>query len=162
MAGRAELVRLAPAGRASAFRRYRKGNTWLYRRNYPKDIAAVFGSQASKQSLNTSDVRTARVRAAEVNARYEAQVQRVLSGAEQATQAAPESIGWEGASIAAVARRPATLEHSRQVPFERGQPKPTVAVGALGRRYLLRRQGFADTDACWQWLTDYIVHRRPP
>ena len=48
---------------------YLKGHTWLYRRNWPKDVALVLGQQALKQSLKTRDISTARVRAAEVNAR---------------------------------------------------------------------------------------------
>ncbi|MDU9004281.1 DUF6538 domain-containing protein [Sedimentitalea todarodis] len=119
---------------------YRKGNTWLFRRNYPKDIAAVLGSAALKQSLKTSDVRTARVRAAAVNARYEAQVQQVVSGAEAIALAASEPTAWEGASSHALARLRATLEHSQHVPFERVAPKPPVRVAEVGRRYLLRRQ----------------------
>ena len=50
---------------------YLKGQTWLYRRNYPKEVAAVLGQQALKQSLKTSDAKVARKRAAEVNARYD-------------------------------------------------------------------------------------------
>ena len=60
---------------------YLKGQTWLYRRNYPKEVAAVLGHQALKQSLKTSDAKVARQRAAEVNVRYEGTVQQVLSGA---------------------------------------------------------------------------------
>jgi hypothetical protein len=48
---------------------YLKGQTWLYRRNYPKDVAALLGQQALKQSLKTSDAKVARQRAAEVNTR---------------------------------------------------------------------------------------------
>ena len=32
---------------------YLKGQTWLYRRNYPKDVAALLGQKALKQSLKT-------------------------------------------------------------------------------------------------------------
>jgi hypothetical protein len=60
---------------------YLKGQTWLYRRNYPTEVAAVLGRRALKRSLKTSDVKTAKVRAAEVNAQYEATVQQVLEGA---------------------------------------------------------------------------------
>jgi hypothetical protein len=34
---------------------YLKDQTWLYRRNYPVDVALVLGSAALKQSLKTSD-----------------------------------------------------------------------------------------------------------
>ncbi|MEY3003728.1 MAG: hypothetical protein RLZZ491_904, partial [Pseudomonadota bacterium] len=49
---------------------YLKQQTWLYRRNYPKDLQGVLG-QAFKQSLKTGDARVAKARAAEVNAKYE-------------------------------------------------------------------------------------------
>jgi hypothetical protein len=49
---------------------YLKQQTWLYRRNYPKALQPVLG-QAYKQSLKTGDVRLAKVRAVEVNAKYE-------------------------------------------------------------------------------------------
>ncbi len=56
---------------------YLKGQTWLYRRNYPKEVAATLGRQALKQSLKTSDAKVARQRAAEVNIRYEDTVEQV-------------------------------------------------------------------------------------
>ena len=38
--------------------------------------------------------------------------------------------------------------------------------GGLSRRaaenLAARAQGFADADAYWQWLADYVVNRRPP
>jgi len=70
---------------------YLKGHTWLYRRNYPRDVAVVLGSQALKQSLRTGDIATARQRASEVNARYEATVTQVLQGA---TLVATGASGW--------------------------------------------------------------------
>lgn len=45
---------------------YLKGQTWLYRRNYPVDVAPVLGVRALKQSLKTGDVKLARSRAVEV------------------------------------------------------------------------------------------------
>ncbi len=69
---------------------YLKGHTWLFRRNYPVDVALALGAQALKQSLKTSDPGTARVRAAEVNARFETLVEQVRSQAEDALSA-PES-----------------------------------------------------------------------
>jgi Domain of unknown function (DUF6538) len=59
---------------------YLKGQTWLYRRNYPKEVAALLGQQALKQSLKTSDAKVARLRAAEVNAKYEDTLQCPSSG----------------------------------------------------------------------------------
>ncbi len=69
---------------------YLKGHTWLFRRNYPVDVALALGAQALKQSLKTSDPGTARVRAAEVNAQFETLVDQVRSQAEEALSA-PES-----------------------------------------------------------------------
>jgi hypothetical protein len=58
---------------------YLKQQTWLYRRNYPKDLQGVLG-QAFKQSLKTGDARVAKVRAAEVNAKYEEIVAKAKAG----------------------------------------------------------------------------------
>ncbi|WP_264212595.1 DUF6538 domain-containing protein [Leisingera thetidis] len=97
---------------------YLKGHTWLYRRNYPKDVAVVLGQQALKQSLKTRDTSTARVRAAEINARYETLVARIRSEAEDALSA-PESRvnapGWVAKPETALDRLRATLEHSGTV-----------------------------------------------
>ena len=74
---------------------YLKGQAWLYRRNYPKEVAAVLGQQALKQSLKTSDAKVARKRAAEVNARYDETVEQVLSGASSLPQRATTGTpGW--------------------------------------------------------------------
>ncbi|NGM47921.1 tyrosine-type recombinase/integrase [Rhodobacter sp. SGA-6-6] len=58
---------------------YLKQQTWLYRRNYPKELQAVLG-QAMKQSLKTGDARVARARAAEVNAKYEEVITKAKAG----------------------------------------------------------------------------------
>ena len=58
---------------------YLKQQTWLYRRNYPKELQAVLG-QALKQSLKTGDARVAKARAAEVNAKYEEIVAKAKAG----------------------------------------------------------------------------------
>ena len=50
---------------------YLKDQTWMFRRNYPADVRFILGSQALKQSLRTSDPKTARTRASEVNARFD-------------------------------------------------------------------------------------------
>ena len=44
---------------------YLKDQTWLYRRNYPKDVALVLGKPALKRSLKTGDPKTAAGRAAD-------------------------------------------------------------------------------------------------
>ena len=58
---------------------YQKQQTWLYRRNYPKELQPVLG-QALKQSLKTGDARVAKARAAEVNAKYEEIVSKARQG----------------------------------------------------------------------------------
>lgn len=58
---------------------YLKQQTWLYRRNYPKELQAVLG-QALKQSLKTGDARVAKARAAEVNAKYEEIITKAKAG----------------------------------------------------------------------------------
>ena len=45
---------------------YKRHNTWIYRRTYPKHLQETLGS-ALKQSLKTSDAREAKVRVAELN-----------------------------------------------------------------------------------------------
>ncbi len=69
---------------------YLKGHTWLYRCNYPVDVALALGAQALKQSLKTRDRNTARVRAAEVSTRFVTLVEQVRSQAEE-TLSAPEN-----------------------------------------------------------------------
>lgn len=125
---------------------YLKGHTWLYRRNYPVDVALVVGSAALKQSLKTRDRPTARVRAAEVNARFEVLVDRVRSGAEEALSGplvdatAPE---WSTSPPSALDRLRATLEHSGVVParpdFLRVVAPKKTPVGDSGGVYLNRR-----------------------
>ena len=61
---------------------YLKEHTWIYRRNYPKDVRVILGIQAMKQSLKTSDPKVARTRANEVNTKYAETVERARSGAE--------------------------------------------------------------------------------
>lgn len=58
---------------------YLKQQTWLYRRNYPVEMQAVLGA-ALKQSLKTGDAKVAKVRAAEVNAKYEEIVAKAREG----------------------------------------------------------------------------------
>jgi hypothetical protein len=58
---------------------YLKQQTWLYRRNYPKELQTVLG-QAFKQSLKTGDARVAKARAAEVNAKYEEIITKAKAG----------------------------------------------------------------------------------
>lgn len=58
---------------------YLKQQTWLFRRNYPKELQGELGL-ALKQSLKTGDARVAKARAAEVNAKYEEIVTKAKQG----------------------------------------------------------------------------------
>jgi len=116
---------------------YLKGQTWLYRRNYPKDVAPFLGSRALKQSLKTGDVKTARARAAEVNAKYEELVRKVRSGAEDLlsdAETTADSSGWDAPSKAALEALRTTLEASGPISFPGKSKAPTV--GELSRTYL--------------------------
>lgn len=117
---------------------YLKQQTWLYRRNYPRDVAIVLGSQALKQSLKTSDRNVARARAAEVNARFETLVAKVRSGAAEALAGSPE---WEGDPEDALARLRSSLAHSGSVPteFSRLVTPPKIKVADVARQYLRKR-----------------------
>jgi len=121
---------------------YLKGATWLYRRNYPRDVAPFIGSVALKQSLKTGDIKTARTRAAEVNSKYEELVRRSRRGAEDVlrdTETAADASGWATPSNAALDALRATLEASGAVPFPGKKIAPTV--GELSRAYLDLRGG---------------------
>ena len=96
---------------------YLKQQTWLYRRNYPKELQGVLGA-ALKQSLKTGDARVAKSRAAEVNAKYE--------------------------EIIAKAKAGGVVEKPKPVVVEAPVFRPVVivgrvAVGELAKQYLNRR-----------------------
>lgn len=123
---------------------YLKGHTWLYRRNYPKGMAEVVGQSAMKQSLRTGDPRVARLRAAEVNARYEAMVEQFRVDAEEALSATEKTnsgSGWSDPSGDVLARLRATLEHSGGpgVEFRRIATRPKLRVSEASQSYLNRR-----------------------
>jgi len=59
---------------------YLKQQTWLYRRAYPKDVAACLGSTALKKSLKTSDPTVARKRVRELDAKFEELVEKIRAG----------------------------------------------------------------------------------
>ena len=122
---------------------YLKGQTWLYRRNYPKEVAALLGQQALKQSLKTSDAKVARQMAAEVNVRYEETVDRVLSGIlslpQRETLSDASASEWSTPSERALARLRSTLKRSEQVRYDQ-VIQPRVTVQEAARRYLVLRQ----------------------
>lgn len=96
---------------------YLKQQTWLFRRNYPKELQPVLG-QAYKQSLKTGDARVAKARAAEVNAKYEEIVAKAKAGG---VIEKPEPV-----RIVAPAFAPVTIVGK-------------VTVAELARQYLNRR-----------------------
>src|SRR6056297_3147280 len=91
---------------------YLKGHTWLYRRNYPVDVALALGSKAYKQSLKTGSASEARVRAAEVNAQFETLVSQVRSKAEVALSDTPGRTAWGDTQNSALGHLRATLAAS--------------------------------------------------
>lgn len=96
---------------------YLKQQTWLYRRNYPKDLQPILG-QAFKQSLKTGDARVAKARAAEVNAKYEEIISKAKAGG---MMEKPQPV-----RITAPAFAPVTIVGR-------------VSVGELAKQYLNRR-----------------------
>ena len=125
---------------------YLKGHTWLFRRNYPQDVAMVLGQAAMKQSLKTGDASTARVRAAETNARYETMVAQVRGRSEELLSGSGSAAlvsGWVNAPETALERLRATLEQSALVPgrseFQRVRPAKKHQIKDVGGIYLGRR-----------------------
>jgi integrase len=125
---------------------YLKDHTWLFRRHWPKDVALVLGQSVLKQSLKTRDATTARVRAAETNARFETQVAEVRAGAQtvlSATKSSASRPGWAENPTTALDHLRATLEYSgavRAAPeFQRLVVPRKVPVRDQSRAYLHRR-----------------------
>ena len=114
---------------------YLKGQTWLYRRNYPADVALILGIAALKQSLKTSDAKIARVRCSEVNGVYERKVERAREG----LQAHSSAFSWDIPSNEALARLRASLEVSGVVNFGKQKKKQSLTVSELSKTYLRRR-----------------------
>lgn len=96
---------------------YLKQQTWLFRRNYPKELQPILG-QAYRQSLKIGDARVAKARAAEVNAKYEEIVAKAKAGG---AIVKPEPV-----RIVAPAFAPVTIVGK-------------VTVSELARQYLNRR-----------------------
>ncbi|ATG49022.1 integrase [Celeribacter ethanolicus] len=125
---------------------YLQGHTWLYRRNYPKDVAMVLGQQALKQSLKTRDTHTARVRAAEVNACYETQVATVRNTAQEVLSDSERPANlpdWVATPQTALDQLRTSLEHSGGLSvrpdFRPVVQKEKVNLGAAAKTYLNRR-----------------------
>lgn len=121
---------------------YLKGHTWLFRRHWPKDVALVLGQSVLKTSLKTGDAATARVRAAETNARFETQIAEVRAGAQEALSGPESGAGrpvWADNPTAALDHLRATLEHSglTSAPdYQRLTAPVKVSVRDQSRAYL--------------------------
>ena len=63
---------------------YKRHNTWVYRRTYPKHLQAILGSSL-KQSLRTADAKQAKVRVAELNQTFTKLVKEAKAHADAAT-----------------------------------------------------------------------------
>ncbi|MCU0900833.1 MAG: tyrosine-type recombinase/integrase [Cypionkella sp.] len=96
---------------------YLKQQTWLYRRNYPKELQSILG-QAFKQSLKTGDARVAKARAAEVNAKYEEIITKARAGGVTEKPAPVQIVVPSFSPVTIVGR---------------------VTVAELGKQYLNRR-----------------------
>ncbi|MGC1504039.1 MAG: DUF6538 domain-containing protein [Sulfitobacter sp.] len=125
---------------------YLKDRTWIYRRNYPQDVALALGGAALKQSLKTGDATTARVRAAELNAHYERLVSKaravtggLVRGAQEDPRGDQLALPWLRSSAEAIGHLRATLEASEGVAFAGKVTRTRVLVGDQGRTYLERR-----------------------
>ncbi|MBN8190436.1 integrase [Salipiger thiooxidans] len=119
---------------------YLKGQTWLYRRNYPKEVAVLLGQQALKQSLKTGDVKLARQRAAEVNVRYDAIVESAISGATHLPPCNAADAGdWSRPTEAALAKLRTALQRVEPTRYA-VDTHPSQTVEKSIRAYLLQRQ----------------------
>ncbi|SEQ89040.1 Phage integrase family protein [Loktanella sp. DSM 29012] len=124
---------------------YLHGQVWMFRRNYPADVALVLGSKALKRSLKTSDPKVAKARSLEVNAIYEEQVSKARSGinvmtatAQSGSPAEGLGAGWDGITKQTVARLRASLEASGTTGFT-GTKRTSAKVGDLAKTYLRKR-----------------------
>ena len=63
---------------------YKRHNTWVYRRTYPKHLQVILGSSL-KQSLKTADAKQAKARVAELNQTFTSIVKEAQAHADAAT-----------------------------------------------------------------------------
>ena len=63
---------------------YKRHNTWVYRRTYPKHLQPILGSSL-KQSLRTADAKQAKARVAELNQTFTSIVKEAKVHADAAT-----------------------------------------------------------------------------
>lgn len=123
---------------------YLKDQTWMYRRNYPRDVALLLGSGALKRSLKTSDPKVARARAAEINVEYGSTVDRIRQGIaevpERGTRRQAEVVDTRSALDRLGATLGVDAGELRQVSFTSGKANKTVPpIAELARTYLIKR-----------------------
>lgn len=117
---------------------YLKEHTWLYRRNYPEDVAMVLGSRTLKQSLKTSDTKTARARVQEVNLRFEAIVRDCRHGIEVALAGPSGATSWGEDRVKRLRSALSTLDLAA-TPFIQPSKRDASTVGPLVKTYLDKR-----------------------
>lgn len=118
---------------------YLHNQTWLYRRSFPKDVAAILGRKALKQTLKTGDLKIARLRVSEVNSLFEKTVAAAREGLDDLWDG---PISWDRGAV----QRLRQVLNQPQVQFL--EPKEARTLHELAWRYLnsrsneLRHGGF--------------------
>lgn len=102
-----------------------KQSTWIYRRHYPKDVKAILGIAALKQSLKTGDIKVATERVAEINVRFDETVRRIRAGLELP----PDKPSW-------AKDMKATVRGIDWSPVSFADLRKSVPVGELAKTYL--------------------------
>ena len=99
---------------------YKRHNTWVYRRTYPKHLQAILGSSL-KQSLKTADAKQAKARVAELNQTFTS----IVKEAQAHADAAPSQPNPEAAKLAVALPR-----------YQRARLLGEQSVAELAKRYL--------------------------
>jgi integrase len=99
---------------------YKRHNTWVYRRTYPKALQPILGSSL-KQSLRTADAKQAKARVAELNQTFTSIVKEAQAHADAAT----DEPNLETAKLAVARPR-----------YQRARLLGEQSVHGLARRYL--------------------------
>ena len=99
---------------------YKRHNTWVYRRTYPKHLQAILGSSL-KQSLKTADAKQAKARVAELNQTFTS----IVKEAQAHADAAPSQPNPEAAKLAVALPR-----------YQRARLLGEQPVAELAKRYL--------------------------
>lgn len=121
---------------------YLKDQTWLFRRNYPRDVALVLGTPALKQSLKTGDPKQAAARAAQLTLETDRQIESVRSGV---VVALAKGEAWDTPRGATLDALRATLGAEAldvgQDGFRNDRAVKVPTVGDLAGLYLRKRAG---------------------